>query len=307
MLASGAFATLSVGVVSEDAPQGFVDDDSMAPPPKQAALITVTAHEAAPAATRHAQLLASLNHENLTRLLGVVVGGPVGVTLVLEYQADAHLPEYLHARTLAPADYAHTAITRPDVHTHSTISVGGLVGVAVQVAAGMAFLESHRVSHTDLAARNVVVVGSSVKVTQVGSALPRYSSDYWRPPDGRGPAPLRWCSPEALCQSTFSSASDVWSFGVTLWEILTLARRRPHHHLSDDLLFHAILSTHAHAHPPTPANDTYATPQVVLSPPAWCPREVQEVMSACWRPYPSHRPSFTNIHAKLAAYSRTHD
>lgn len=51
--------------------------------------------------------------------------------------------------------------------------------------------------------RNVVVVGGEsgiVKVTQVGSALPRYASDYWRAPDGRGPAPLRWCAPEVLCQ-----------------------------------------------------------------------------------------------------------
>lgn len=42
--------------------------------------------------------------------------------------------------------------------------------------------------------------GGVAKVTQVGSALPRYASDYWRAPDGRGPAPLRWCAPEVLCQ-----------------------------------------------------------------------------------------------------------
>lgn len=304
LLASGAFATLSVGVVSEFSEHLLEDGEGVDQTSRQAALITVTAPETTPAAIRQAQLLASLKHENVTRLMGVVMGGPVGVTLVVEYQPDAHLPEYLHARTLAPSDYSRAAHTPAD--PTRTISVGDLVGVAVQVAAGMSFLESHRVSHTDLAARNVVVVGGSeglVKVTQVGSALPRYSSDYWRPPDGRGPAPLRWCSPEALCQGTFSSASDVWSFGVTLWEILTLARRRPHHHLSDDLLFHALLSTHAHVHPPAPTNDTYATPQVVLSPPAWCPREVQEVMSACWRPHPNHRPTFHIIHATLAAHT----
>nr|XP_053641749.1 uncharacterized protein LOC128695265 [Cherax quadricarinatus] len=314
VLASGAFATLSVGVVSEDGSQE--EGERAAPPTRHAALVTVTAHQAAPAATRHAQLLSSLDNENITRLLGVVVGGPVGVTLVLEYQPDAHLPEYLHARTLAPTEYAHAhaTATHPGQHTGTVISVSGLVGVVVQVAAGMAFLESHRVSHTDLAARNIVVMGGSVgghvgvvKVTQVGSALPRYSADYWRPPDGRGPAPLRWCSPETLCQGTFSSPADVWSFGVTLWEILTLARRRPHHHLCDDLLFHALLSTHAHAHPSTPVSDTYATPQVVLSPPGWCPREVQEVMTECWRPHPAQRPTFSSIHARLAAYALSHD
>lgn len=49
------------------------------------------------------KLLASLNHANVTQMMGVVVGGPVGVTLVLEYYPDAHLPEYLRARSLAPA------------------------------------------------------------------------------------------------------------------------------------------------------------------------------------------------------------
>lgn len=304
LLASGAFATLSAGVVGGSEEMGDEDKES---PVCHAALVTVTAHKAAPAATRQAQLLSSIAHENVCRLLGVVVGGPVGVTLVLEYQSDAHLPEYLQRRTLSPAHYTAPATPAdPSTHAHAHISVGGLVGVASQVAAGMAHLEALHITHTDLAARNVVIVGGEggvVKVTQVGSALPRYASDYWRAPDGRGPAPLRWCAPEVLCQSSFTTASDVWSFGVTLWEILTLARRRPHHHLSDDLLFHALVSTHAHVLTPPPADDAYATPQVQLTPPAWCPREVQDVMTSCWRPHPTHRPSFTTIHTILAAHA----
>uniref|UniRef100_A0A0N7ZAP1 Protein kinase domain-containing protein n=1 Tax=Scylla olivacea TaxID=85551 RepID=A0A0N7ZAP1_SCYOL len=306
LLASGAFATLSAGVVSSSE---AAEDDEEAQV-TQAALVTVTAHKAAPAATRQAQLLSSLAHENVCRFMGVVVGGPVGVTLVLEYQQDAHLPEYLQRRTLSPAQYTAPPAppATPTDHTaaHAHISVGGLVGVATQVAAGMAHLESLHITHTDLAARNVVIVGGEsgvVKVTQVGSALPRYASDYWRAPDGRGPAPLRWCAPEVLCQSSFSTGSDVWAFGVTLWEILTLARRRPHHHLSDDLLFHALVSTHAHALTPPPADDAYATPQVQLTPPAWCPREVQDVMTSCWRPHVTHRPSFNTIHSILSSHA----
>ncbi|KAK4296079.1 hypothetical protein Pmani_031403 [Petrolisthes manimaculis] len=273
LLASGAFATLSVCVLCDEGEEeeGHLDQHTMRSS-QQAALISVSAHKVAPPATRQAQLLCSLCHENVCGLVGVLVGGPVvGVT------------------------------------------VSELVGLVRGVAAGMAYLESRHVTHTDLAARNVLVVGGVVKVTQVGSALPRYSSDYWRPPDGRGPAPLRWCSPEALCQGEFSSSSDVWSFGVVVWEILTLARRQPHHHLSDDLLFHALVTTFRHItttttttntlhHPAstTAPQHTYATPQLVLPAPAWCPREVEEVMTSCWRPHPTQRPTFASVFASLS-------
>ncbi|XP_042863294.1 discoidin domain-containing receptor 2-like [Penaeus japonicus] len=307
ILGSGAFSTLSVGVVSCNADAQLDDEVNVAPPPRPAALITVSAHEVAPAATRQAQLLASLNHENVTQLMGVVVGGPVGVTLVLEYYPDAHLPEYLRARSLAPAQ-----VEGGRGHDSQTISVSGLVSVASQIASAMKYLESRHIIHTDLAARNVVMAEGVAKVTQVGSALPRYSQDYWRSPDGRGPAPLRWISPEALCQGTFTHASDIWAFGVTLWEVLTLSRRRPHHHLSEDLLFHALVSTHNSISTSSTSStlgrpDTYAKPQVVLSAPAWCPREIQELMTACWHPRPAHRPSFNTIHATLAAYAHAHN
>ncbi|CAL4084901.1 unnamed protein product, partial [Meganyctiphanes norvegica] len=281
-LASGAFATLSTGVVWKDG------SGEGAKGPCSAALVTVSAPEVALQAQQHAQVLCRLSHDNVAGLMGVVVGG-VGVTLVLEYQADAHLPEYLHARTLAPID--HHQEQEPD---DNTISVESLVTMVTGVASGMAFLEARGVTHTDLSARNVLVVNGCLKVTQVGSALPRYSADYWRPPDGRGPAPLRWISPEALCKSMWSPSSDVWSFGVTVWEVVTLARRRPHHHLSDDLLFHALLQMHTHS-ATQPSTTTYRHPQVSLSGPAWCPQGLQEVMSACFRPNPSHRPTFQQI------------
>ncbi|XP_064077339.1 epithelial discoidin domain-containing receptor 1-like [Macrobrachium nipponense] len=303
LLASGAFATLSLGVVSENIEASLAEDGNLATPPSSAALITVTAHEAVPAAKRHAQLLATLKHENVASLMGVVLGG-VGVTMVMEYHPEAHLPEYLRSRTLAPAQH-------PQAIDQAAVSVSWLLELAVQIASGMAFLERCSVTHTDLAARNVLILGEVAKITQVGSALPRYSGDYWRSPDGRGPAPLRWISPEALCQGAFSSSSDVWSYGVTLWEILTLARRPPHQHMSHDLLFHALLATHnqqvqSQIRPSSPVSETYATPQLVLMAPTWCPREIQDVMTACWRPQPDQRPSFGTIQNILDAYLSAH-
>ncbi len=92
----------------------------------------------------------------------------------------------------------------------------------MDVASGMSFLADNNVIHNDLAARNCLVTANLlVKIGDYGLSPQRYSSDYFVLEDGKAPVPVRWMSPEALKKETISTASDVWSLGITVWEIFT--------------------------------------------------------------------------------------
>ena len=96
------------------------------------------------------------------------------------------------------------------------------IGFAVDTCCGMAYLESRHVVHRDLAARNVLVAeGFIMKIADFGLARDVHSNDYYRKM-GDGRLPVKWMAPEALFHRRYTTQSDVWSFGILLWEIVTL-------------------------------------------------------------------------------------
>ncbi|KAL7980188.1 hypothetical protein Chor_001456 [Crotalus horridus] len=117
---------------------------------------------------------------------------------------------------------------RPDTENNPVQSpppLKKMIQMAGEIADGMAYLNANKFVHRDLAARNCMVAEDfTVKIGDFGMTRDIYETDYYRK-GGKGLLPVRWMSPESLKDGVFTTHSDVWSFGVVLWEIATLAEQ----------------------------------------------------------------------------------
>uniref|UniRef100_A0A673G7B8 receptor protein-tyrosine kinase n=1 Tax=Sinocyclocheilus rhinocerous TaxID=307959 RepID=A0A673G7B8_9TELE len=152
-----------------------------------------------------------------------------------------------------------------------------LISYSFQVARGMEFLASRKCIHRDLAARNILLSDNNVvKICDFGLARDVYKDpDYVRKGDAR--LPLKWMAPESIFDKVFTTQSDVWSYGVLLWEIFSLGAS-PYPGLNIDEDFCHRLKQGTRMCPPE-----YSTP------------EIYSIMMACWENNPEDRPSFSAL------------
>uniref|UniRef100_A0A669BQL0 Ephrin type-A receptor 6 n=1 Tax=Oreochromis niloticus TaxID=8128 RepID=A0A669BQL0_ORENI len=206
---------------------------------------------------REASIMGQFDHPNIIRLEGVVTKSRP-VMIVVEYMENGSLDSFLRQH---------------DGH----FTVIQLVGMLRGIASGMKYLSDMGYVHRDLAARNILVNSNLVcKVSDFG--LSRVLED---DPEAAytttgGKIPIRWTAPEAISYRKFSSASDAWSYGIVMWEVMSYGER-PYWEMSNQ---DVILSI----------EEGYRLPA-----PMGCPVALHQLMLHCWQKERNHRPKFTDI------------
>ncbi|XP_054856353.1 ephrin type-A receptor 7 isoform X3 [Eublepharis macularius] len=204
-----------------------------------------------------ASIMGQFDHPNVVHLEGVVTRGKP-VMIVIEYMENGALDAFLRKH-----DGQFTVIQ--------------LVGMLRGIAAGMRYLADMGYVHRDLAARNILVNSNLVcKVSDFG--LSRVIED---DPEAvytttGGKIPVRWTAPEAIQYRKFTSASDVWSYGIVMWEVMSYGER-PYWDMSNQDVIKAI-------------EEGYRLPA-----PMDCPAGLHQLMLDCWQKERAERPKFEQI------------
>ncbi|XP_016121422.1 megakaryocyte-associated tyrosine-protein kinase-like, partial [Sinocyclocheilus grahami] len=200
-------------------------------------------------------VMTNLHHKNLVRLLGVILHN--GLHIVTELMTKGNLVNFLRSRG------------------RFAVSATQLLRFALDVCEGMEHLESKKLLHRDLAGRNILVSEDTVaKVSDFG--LAKVSSTA----TDNSKLPIKWTAPEALKKKKFSAQSDVWSYGVLLWEIFSYGRQ-PYSKMSLSEVRECV-------------DQGYR-----MEPPDGCPPDVYSIMTSCWETEPKRRPSFLKLRERL--------
>lgn len=212
---------------------------------------------------REVSVMMNLEHPHLLRLHGLVLGQPLQMVMELAPLGS------LHARLTAPAP------TPP-------LPVALLCLFLRQLAGAMAYLGARGLVHRDLATRNLLLASPRmIKVADFGLVRPLGGARGRYVMGGPRPIPYAWCAPESLRQGAFSSASDVWMFGVTLWEMFS-GGEEPWAGVPPYLILQRLEKDQAR-----------------LPRPPLCSRSLYALALRCWAPHPADRPSFSYLEELL--------
>lgn len=211
-----------------------------------------------------ARILKQYDHPNIVKLIGV---------------CTQRQPIYIVMELVPGGDFLSFLRKKKD-----ELKTKQLIRFSVDAAAGMAYLESKNCIHRDLAARNCLVgEGSVLKISDFG--MSRQEDDGIYSSSGLKQIPIKWTAPEALNYGRYSSESDVWSYGILLWETFSLGVC-PYPGM-----------TNQQAREQVEKGYRMACPQR-------CPDDVYKVMQRCWQYNPEDRPKFSELQRDLAAIKK---
>ncbi|XP_068431985.1 protein tyrosine kinase 2aa isoform X2 [Clinocottus analis] len=207
---------------------------------------------------QEALTMRQFDHPNIVKLIGVITENPVWI--IMELCTLGELRSFLQVRKY-------------------NLDLATLILFAHQLSTALAYLESKRFVHRDIAARNVLV--SSVDCVMLGDfGLSRYMEDSSYYKASKGKLPIKWMAPESINFRRFTSASDVWMFGVCMWEILMFGIK-PFQGVKNNDVIGRIENGERLAMPPQ------------------CPPTLYSLMTKCWSYDPSKRPRFTELKTQL--------
>ncbi|XP_053999330.1 insulin-like receptor [Hylaeus anthracinus] len=217
-----------------------------------------------------ASVMKGFDAHHVVKLLGVVTRDQPTL-VIMELMINGDLKRYLKS---------HRPETFEDSINHTPPKLERILQMAIEIADGMAYLATKKFVHRDLAARNCMVAEDlTVKVGDFGMTRDVYERDYYRK-GSKGLLPVRWMAPESLKDGVFSSYSDVWSYGVVLWEMVTFALQ-PYQGLSNDQVLRYVIEGG------------------VMERPENCPELLYELMKRTWRHKATKRPTFMDIATTL--------
>ncbi|XP_061116491.1 tyrosine-protein kinase ABL1-like [Conger conger] len=206
---------------------------------------------------KEAAVMKEIKHPNLVQLLGVCTREPP-FYIITEFMTHGNLLDYLRE------------CNREEVNAVV------LLYMATQISSAMEYLERKNFIHRDLAARNCLVGENHlVKVADFGLSRLMTGDTYTAHAGAK--FPIKWTAPESLAYNKFSIKSDVWAFGVLLWEIATYGMS-PYPGIDLSQVYDLLEKEYR------------------MDRPEGCPEEVYELMRACWKWTPAERPSFAEIH-----------
>ncbi|XP_047426284.1 tyrosine-protein kinase ABL1 isoform X4 [Mugil cephalus] len=206
---------------------------------------------------KEAAVMKEIKHPNLVQLLGVCTREPP-FYIITEFMTHGNLLDYLRECNRAE------------------VNAVVLLYMATQISSAMEYLEKKNFIHRDLAARNCLVGENHlVKVADFGLSRLMTGDTYTAHAGAK--FPIKWTAPESLAYNKFSIKSDVWAFGVLLWEIATYGMS-PYPGIDLSQVYELLEKDYR------------------MDRPEGCPEKVYELMTACWRWTPSERPSFAETH-----------
>ncbi|XP_056678998.1 focal adhesion kinase 1 isoform X6 [Monodelphis domestica] len=208
---------------------------------------------------QEALTMRQFDHPHIVKLIGVITENPVWI--IMELCTLGELRSFLQVRKYS-------------------LDLASLILYAYQLSTALAYLESKRFVHRDIAARNVLV--SSADCVKLGDfGLSRYMEDSTYYKASKGKLPIKWMAPESINFRRFTSASDVWMFGVCMWEIL-MHGVKPFQGVKNNDVIGRIENGERLPMPPN------------------CPPTLYSLMTKCWAYDPSRRPRFTELKAQLS-------
>ena len=223
------------------------------------------------------KFMTRLKNAYVVQLLGICNKGIPFI--MMEYMRNGDLHMFLNKHYLPELGKDTAEAVLP-------IDIRTLQYIALQIANGMRYLASYGFIHRDLAARNCLVGEDYiVKIADFGMTQDLYNEAYFIM-RGKAILPIRWMAPESFF-GRFSTKTDVWSYGVTLWEIFTLCRTQPYHEMTDEELINDVQKAHK---------------RILLKRPPFIPDRVYDVMTKCWIYSSRQRLDFGTMYNELLDY-----